>query len=409
MSPLSVYRWDAAAGVARRVHGRGLDWMPPTSRPPAGGIDPTTGATYVTYESLYQAGDSVTQALNRAPIRSVVTFPEDEFVLTDFAARTVGGIDTGAGINLQNNRVAGLWGSGRGTLGGSSGTVFRLAEGSSTKGGDPAWTPTQAQGGTTQTRVIRCIGNAGVVLKNFQVVGSAQGHNFHGVMIESQSGPVLVEDLLIAGWEGDNGAPPGETSGLGVSMASAHPAIVRRVEVDGRRVIGGPSYGTVGIHMMRTLDALVEDCHVHHQRISAACVAYHSYGTLWRRCVMGDHSANGWPYNSECSANVTIDDCDFGQPTGRVLHINWSTTTHSDTWAGITHSSADGRLLVKGCRWPNREDFGGRLAIESWTSGIDGSNTDTMVTPPHVVNAAGQGLSYRWVHGTHHDITSPDL
>ena len=378
-------------------------------RPEPGSTDPTTGAPYVTYESLYHSGDTVTQAMNRLTSRSVVTFPEGEFLFSDFAALTVGGIDTGAGINLQNNLLAGIWGSGRGTFGGSDGTLFRMVEGSSTKGGIQAWTPTQAQGGTTQVSLLRAIGNAGLVLKNFRLRGSDQGHNFHGMNIGNQSGPVLIEDVLVAGWCGDNGAPPGETSGIQLGMNSQYQPIVRRVECDGRFALDGSSYGTVGIHLLKTLNGLVEDCAVHHHRVSAACVAYHSYGTHWLRTAMGGPTdVSGWPYNSECSADVTIEDCSFGS-TDRTLHATWSTTTHSDTWNGTTHSSANGHLLVKGCTWPVSSNYSGHFACQSWTSGIDGSNTDTMVDPPQVVDAAGTGLTYRWIHGTHQDITSASL
>lgn len=357
------------------------------------GIDPTTGAPYVRYETLYQPGDTVTEALNRLTYPAVVTFGEGEYSFSGRNAKTREGTETEAGINLQKDVVRGLWGVGPGTLGGNTGTRFVDTPGAPGKAG---------------SHMIRAVGTGPLVLHGFQVVGADQGGlDFQGIYVYSPTGAVLAEDLLIAGWQGSSGSPPGETFGLLVYTSKGiQPVTVRRVECDGRRQIGGDLYGTVGITLGKGVGGLIEDCHVHHNRISARVVLYHTTDATIRRTIMGDpdEPSNGWPFNSECSQRTTLEDCTFGHASGKI-HLTWSNTNHSDTWGGVQYPYSDGRVLVRDPKW-TPEGFSGQFAIQSWQTGIDGSNVDTIVTPPVVVDAAGKGLTYHWHHGTHQTIVS---
>lgn len=393
-----------------------------TTRPTTGAIDPTTGAPYVTYESLYQPGDTVTQALDRLTSPAVVTFPEGEFTFSDFAA-THQGVDTGGGINLNKNYVRGIWGSGRGTPWGTSGTRFRMVPNTSTKANSSAWTPLQSEGGLNSVYLMRAVGmTGGLVLKNFAMYGTGQGegstrwpegHNYQGIYVFNTAGPVLIEDLFVSGWKSDNGAPPGEEFGISVyTSGGIQPVTIRRCETDGRRS-DGQAYGGPGITLGKNYGGLIEDCYCHDHHITSGLVLYHTANATVRRTVMcnpATRDVSGWTFNGECNTGSTFEDCHFGTTVsnGNGRHMTFSNGSHVLTWGSTSISTANGSLLVKGCTWDNI-GYGGRLAIESWSSGIDGGTADTMTTPPQVVNASGTGLSYRWVHNTHQDIQSPNL
>lgn len=356
------------------------------------GIDPTVGVPYVTYESLYRTGDTITDALNRLSIPAVVTFPEGQFRFSGRSAKTRSGVETEAGINLDKDMVCGIWGAGPGTLGGSSGTVF---------------VDTAGRPGKSGSHMIRSVGaSRGLVLHGFQVVGADQGADFQGIYVYAPTGPILAEDLLISGWQGSSASPPGETFGLLVyTTKGPQPVTVRRVECDGRRTLGGDIFGTVGITLGKGVGGVVEDCYVHHNRISARVVLYHTTGATIRRTRMGDDDepANGWPFNSECSTSASIEACHFGRAQGKI-HASWSSTNHADTWGGVTYPQTDGKVIFRNPTW-HPEGFSGQFTIESWQTGIDGSSIDTLTTPPIVVDANGKGITYHWHHGTHQTIT----
>ncbi len=388
------------------------------SRPVEGSIDAHTGVPIVYYESLLQSGDQVWQALNRASSPCVVSFPAGEFQLADMKATERGtGVQTGACVNLTKNIICGIIGMGRGSFNSSTGTRFILPASSSTwTDGTANWTPTQGMGGTTQTRVFRSVDHAGKMhMADFRIQGNPQGHNFHGLAIEAVAGDVLIESVLVAGWSGDAGAPPGETSGIIVAGApSAAPkVIIRNSHVDGRYV-NGTIGGTTGIHLHRTLNAEVTDCSALNIWRAGSMINYHTVGTTWLRCVMGSDTdpTNGqaWPFNAECNTGVRIIDCHFGR-ANKLLHATFSNADHTQVIGGTTYPTANGTLTVIGGDWgpSGIGGAGNKFAIQSWTSGIDGSNNDTMSTPPVVVDANGYGQAYRWVHGTHQDIQSPNI
>ena len=404
----------SGGGQARVVAG-GTDFQTSALvRPERGQPEAHTGKPFVHFEQLYHSSDATLQdTLNRVTSESVLSFPEGEFILNGFDARTKAGIDTGAGVNLEKNLIFGLYGMGKPDHNGNSGTIFIQPAGQSTKGGLSAWTPTQAQGGTTQVRMMRLADHTGkVVLRNFGVQGTPQArvggvgvHNFEGIYLYNIGGDVLIEDVFVGGWCGDNGAPPGETSGLAVSMNSAAKLIIRRVSTDGRYP-GGQIAGTVGIHVMKALNPEVHDSDMRYNRISANGVSYHTIGATWTNCILGYGNSTGWPTNAECNDLLTYEDCVFGPTTTKLLHATFSNTTHSQTLGGTTYPLSNGRLTVDGGSWgpSGIGDAGSKFAVQSWESGIDGSNTDTQVRAPRVLTGAGVFDPYRWVHGTHQNI-----
>lgn len=375
-----------------------------------------TGPGYVRYEDLYQSGDSVTGAMNRLTTPAIVTFPEDEFLLNDFISYTASGVQTTGAINCDSNLVRGMIGSGKGTLGGSTGTVFRMVANSSTLGGTAA-APTQAQGGTTQVWIIRAVGNNGpMTFKNFQIVGAAEGHNFHGLYIYKPQGNVLCEDLLIAGTEGDNGAPPGETFGLSTSMQSSYQITYNNVEFDGRRstAAGAEWFGAGGLTVEKTVGATINNCSAHHQRVSSCFVFYHTYNSTLNDCVWGTSDppqittgTYGHSVNHEVCSGIVHNNCTYHMSTqNQGTHITFSNNHMTDTVDGTTYSCVNGTLKLVNPTW---NDVWGDsyLYIQSWLTGTDGTtNDDSMVDPPLVVQSDGAThIPYKWAHGTNQLIT----
>lgn len=356
-----------------------------------------------------------------------MTFPEGVFEFEDFNAYTkAGNVQTYAGINCEKTLVYGLYGSGRGEFQGSTGTCFRLKAGSSTRGSDTSLVPPQSEAPATNAlSLIRMVGTTGPIhLANFRVEGTDQGHNFGGTKIFAARGPVLIEDCLFAGWQGDNGAPPGETMGVsvyssGYNLTPGTSPIIRRVEADGRFYPGGPGMGPCGITIGKSVGGLIEDCWSHDNRIgtSSKIVLYHTTGVTIRRVNMVDvdpTATSAGMINGECNTGTVIEDCVFGKPAAW-KHLTWSNTNHSDTWNSVTYPYSNGTCLVKNPVWPVTSSFNGMFLIETWLR-PDGGTFSTQTTPPQVVDASGQGMTWKWASphanggtGGFEDITSADL
>ena len=181
-----------------------------------------SGPEYVAVESLFQAGDmradgtfDLSAVLNRCPAGKIVTFPEGEFVVNNF--RDDDQVFQ-AGI-LVPKHVRGIVGSGKGTLGGSTGTIFSMRPGSSTRGGGAVdrngklYVPVQDDVTPCQLNLVKQLDQQYPgVWKNFQVRGTDQGHIFSAMQVYNTIGANVFEDILITGWEGNAGAPPGETN-----------------------------------------------------------------------------------------------------------------------------------------------------------------------------------------------------
>ena len=362
-------------------------WYSP-GRAPLGSADEAerpTGPGYVRYEDLYRPGDSVTDAMNRLTSPAAVTFPPDEFLLTDFKSFTKSGVLTNGAINCDANLVRGIIGSGRGTLGGSTGTVFKMVPNSSTVGGT-AVTPTQTQGGTTQVWIVRAIQCASALtFRNFQLVGTAQGHNYHGLGIYKPAGDVTIQNVLISGTEGNNGAPPGETFGFGVTMGSAvNKLLIEDCEYDGRRstAAGSEWFGAGGFHAGQSVGTIFNRCTAHHTRVSSPGVWYRSFDGQMNSCVWGTTDpkviTNGnrpvSAVNAEVCSNITLTDCTFWhEDTNHGTHITWSNNNVPVTFPdGPTRSPVDGTLRVVNPTW-NDVWGNGYFYIQSWTTGVDGT------------------------------------
>jgi len=190
----------------------------------------------------------------------------------------------------------GIWGSGRGSVGSTSGTIIRVTPmtcQSASEGG--SWFQT---GGS---------GSGDFLLKNLHIEGTEQGNQtaakadapgYDGVSRKlftnyfeqgNRTGQYVAEDILSNGSYGNNGAPPGETFNFQVYNADYH--ILRRVETDGRRAVGGPSFSSVGITAGNCYGAEWYDCWAHHINAKTYhMVYYQTMACKTFNCRLGDSS-----------------------------------------------------------------------------------------------------------------------
>jgi len=387
-TPASADVLSASAVDTARARAKSLLGPAQTTRP--------TGTDYIRYEDLYRSGDSVGGALARLTSPKIVTFPEGRFSCRDFNSGYLAGIAVPA-------LCRGIVGSGRGTLGGSTGTVFTMDAWSSRKGNGARdgsghlYVP--AQDGSTPCQLVllkQANQKAPAVWKNFQVVGSEQGHIFNAFQVFETAGANQFDNLLIAGWSGNDGAPPGETYGLAVSGKGAH--TVTRVEADGRRTIGGQVFGAMGITFQNSSGATFRSCYSHHMRC-ANFVMFQSLDGKMVDCTSDAASAgslgigNGG-INLERTAGWTLtNSVMIGR--SRKVHLSHSNDNWTYNRYGITKSVSNGSLKLVN---PGYNDLWGnnQLVIQSWSPY---GNGDTVRTPPLVLKSDGvTHLPYNWQH-----------
>ncbi|WP_449372185.1 hypothetical protein [Arthrobacter psychrolactophilus] len=375
----------AALGIA----GAQAGLSPSANAATAGTVRPS-GAGYVRYEDLYKAGDTVTAAMARLTTPAIITFPPGRFECSDFK--------TGYNAGISIPKIAkGIWGSGKGTVGGSTGTIFTMKAGTSTK---KALVPSQSSGGTTPTTVMMHSGSTtGASFGQFQVAGTEQGHIFHGFAIYNPGGQVTMTDVLVTGWAGNNGAPPGETFGLTIHGGENHKLL--RVEADGRRVSGGSSFGAVGITYQDTVGGSMVDCASHHC-VANPVVLFQSFNVTTENIKIGraDDRVRGVTAGSGINHERTSG-CVHNNPTiltresNRGVHMTHSNDKFTMTRSGKTYSTANGTLKVVN---PTFNDIWGnnKFYIETWSPYWTG-NTMTVSNPPKVYLAGGTAtLNYKW-------------
>jgi hypothetical protein len=365
--------------------------------------DRPTGSEYVRYEDLYRTGDTVGAALARLGEPKVVTFPEGRFECSDFASGYQAGIAVPA-------ICRGIVGSGRGTLGGSSGTVFTMRPWSSAKGNGSRdssgrlFVPPQDNSTPCQLAVLKQANQrASATWKNFQVAGTEQGHIFNGFQIYATAGANYVEDVLVTGWSGNAGAPPGETYGLDVAGPGGH--VVERVEADGRRQPGGEIFGAMGLTFQNTSGAVFRDCYAHDLR-AATYVIYQSVDGYMINCTSdatapSDKAIGNGGVNLERAAGWTLATPSIiGRPNR--IHLTHSNDSWTLNQAGVRKSIANGSLRIV---QPAFNDlWGDRLFyLQSWSPY---GNGDTQFTAPLMtIHDWATHLPYKWVHQRHQLIT----
>lgn len=387
LSPTAAAALDVGSVRARA---RSLLGAQQTARP--------TGSDYVRYEDLYRQGDSVGAALARLTQAKIVTFPEGQFVCSDFNSGFQAGISVPA-------HCRGIVGSGPGTLGGSRGTVFTMATRSSTKANGARdsngrlYVPNQDNSTPCQLNLLKQVNqNAPAVWKNFQVAGTEQGHIFSAFQVANAAGGNTFENVLISGWSGNAGAPPGETSALAVSGRGAH--VVTQVEADGRRSVGGEVFGAMGLTFQNSVGATFRSCYVHDVR-AANFVIFQSFNGLMVDCtsdalVQSDKALGNGGVNFERASGWTLVNPALMGRNQRI-HIAHSNDNWSMSQDGTTYSVRNGSLKVVN---PTYNDLWGNnlLIVQSWNPY---GNGDTLSTPPLVRKSDWTShLTYKWIHGS---------
>jgi len=335
-------------------------------------------------EKLYKTGDRVSDTIKRLTTQAFLSWPLGQFYDPDFKDGYL------TCINIPVGPCMGIWGSGPGDYTGTSdGTYFGIKPGSSTHAKD---VPT-GKGQPTQMRVMKTNGTTGPQsYGQFAVMGTEQGHVYHGWTIYQPKGIVDVVDVLVAGWEGNSNIPPGETSGFSaIDGPSTYNHSFTRIDGDGRNTAG--------------------------QRVGAGALGGQNLnGTVWTDCYAHDSVASQFGFFQ--SRNVTLNDCrserngtgsgnlsgqgfNFEQTDGCVLNrpVIVLDRANGNTGAHISHSNyggtsafAPGRLTINN---PTFNDvYGdGKLHAQSWSPYAAG-NTGT----PVVLDAAGAPLPYVFSH-----------
>lgn len=358
-----IYRYST--GQQQWVNRNGGLVVPPTTYTRPTGVN-ADGIPYVTYESLYHSGDTVTQALGRLSTPAVVTFPAGQFFDSDFATGYLTCITVNSTLTPN---VRGIVGSGPGSWDGTaSGTYFGIKANTSTKQGD------SSLAGVTQMRVLKADSSAAYEWRQFAVVGTGQAnatvgpgsgkpHWYHAFTIWHPTRAQYVRDLLMTGWEGGSNVPPGETFGfmIGDSAALAHD--VQRVEGDARRHSAwggdGAPHGATPLHFQGCNGTVVRDCYAHHA-ISGHFGFYKSRNCTTYNCRSeyngtgtGAAGLSGWGFNHENCDGIThnnptmLVDKSNGNTAGwHMTHSNYNDSSFSPgtltvTWDG-TYTATDG-------------------------------------------------------------------
>jgi hypothetical protein len=252
-----------------------------------------TGSAYVRYEDLYRPGMTLQQVIQKVPSGKILTFPEGEFTFRNFAS-PVGWYD---GIRITPN-CRGLVGSGRNT-------VFKMVPYTSTKA---SAVPAQSKGGNNPTKLMRIANVNGVVLMNFSLIGTPQGHLYSGLCV-TQCSNVLVDGLYLRGASpGDWNYPPGETFGLLLWEVTG--ATVRNTEIDGRdtagnRICASPLGG------VECRDITVQNVYAHHSRTGA--VTFYEVVNLATTDLRAEY--NGTGSGGKNAAGINHENV-----TGRIRH-----------------------------------------------------------------------------------------
>lgn len=218
--------------------------VPNTGRP--------SGTGYVTYESLYTTGNTLQQVLNKVTGSNVLTFPEGEFTFDNFANGYYEGVRVPAACG-------GIWGSGRNT-------IFKMTPGTSNKANDTTAVPPSS--GTNQCYLIGSY-HSGPVYRNFQLLGTDQGHYYNGMRLVGTSGArisnVLIRDVFFNGcYPGYANYPPGETFGFGTNWTDNVSLI--NCEFDGRHPTSRVKDGGSPFGWNNSTNAYVENVYAHHSK-----------------------------------------------------------------------------------------------------------------------------------------------
>ncbi len=337
-------------------------------------------ANQVRYETIARPGETIERVLlNPALAGKYLKLPAGVFEVSNYR-------DASAAIRVPAN-VLGIIGEGRDT-------IIRMKPMTSTFAASvPAQT---AAPKTNQLYLLRM--NDGLqkqMIKDVWFQGTVQGHLQNGVMIGNSTPGTTIENVLLTGFDGNAGSPPGETFALNWWRGSE--GVTRNVEVDGYRWTGdtfetrirGELVGASPIGWNSHDRAKVHDAYTHDSRFGMP--------TFWQ-----SNDAETWNLQSVRNAIGINHEESFG-----VVH-HAPVMTESRTRRHINHMSSrgDGTLTVIGAindTWVNSTTSGpvseGARMLVLTPTNYTGPGTNRIVTPPIILLKDGiTRAPYTWAH-----------
>jgi hypothetical protein len=414
--------WYRIGGQLLRPASDAVVVPPPTDTTPT---ELPTGPDYIRYEDLYRAGDTLHGAFARLTTPKIVTMPPGLFetkVAWGKAPYYDGAATPQYPSAFRPPKVCrGIIGSGRGGAVGSNDpnqTTIRVT---------PMTCMSASEGGSWFQ--VGGSGSGDWTMKNLRIEGTEQGMQttdenrpgiegptthklFTNYFQSNQDGPVLIENVFTSGWYGNNGAPPGETFGIQVYQCDGH--ILRNVETDGRRAIGGPSYGAVGITAGNSHNAEWHNCWSHHANAKTYHqVFFQTAGCKTYDCRLGDSSDldgtgeyngyNGGGFNQEramLSEHYRMDIYSNRKLGDKGVHFNHSSDAYSRTFDDGTTFSIPTHMSTKiiDSTWFNHWGKAGNpMYISTWIP--YGGNANAITLSPDVINN-GVHQVIMWSAGT---------
>jgi len=360
MSPVTQYVFDG-----RKWQNEVTSTRQTATAVAAGAVARKTGATYVRYEDVYVAGDTLQKTINRVTGNKVLTFPEGVFMIP--ASFSNGYLD---GVRLGHKD----WGPGcRGLSGSGRGTIFKML--SSTK--------TAPTSGVNSMMLINAVPRGldpmiSVEFSNFYLQGTNLGHDYNGLRMERCTNS-LIENVLVTGIKGSNKVPPGETGS--VQMQRCSYVTLNGVELDGRR--DGIRVSS-SLLMPNSSDHItVNKCYFHHTYTGGGGIAWYNSrdstvtDTRSEYIGSGTGSKSGYCFNHEQTNRVIYRNpvmiCDR-KTTGGTLHMSLN--------ADAARGGVDNVLTVYKPIWDATTVGSGKLVVETWALG--GATSQMQRTPPLV-------------------------
>jgi hypothetical protein len=305
--------------------------------PPSGGSTDSslpTGAAYVSYASLFVAGDTFKAVLNKVPAGKILTLPAGTYTFSDF-------VDNGLyGLFIPSN-VGGIIGVGRNT-------ILQMTASSSTK-------TTKNNGECHLIGVM----HSNFLLRNVQIKGTDQGHYYSGLQVGNgsvryQTG-VLIDGVYF------NRANPGSQSWgstgvtFGLEAYYTNGLSITNCEFEGRNSTGANDTGAPFV-IRGSVNSFLSDVYAHHAK-AGACTWYESsdiYTNNLRSEFNGttrDPTSGSAILHNNCGGNITHENATLkanyqgltGGNTG--LHMEfWSYKANANvTVNGVTHDPGPGK------------------------------------------------------------------
>lgn len=264
------------------------------------------GAGYVSYTDLFVTGDTFRGVLNKVPDGSTLTLPPGVYEWSDFAdpdAVYPNYSHSVTGVRIPTN-VAGIWGSG-------PSTILRMKANTSTV--DHAKIPT-ADFQTNELHLLE-VTHSNILLKNFQLQGTPQGHYYNGLRMGNGDLHYLTGATIDGVFFSNTGPgyanfPPGETFQIDANWCDG--LQILNCEVDGRDPATTSPASGAGIGLNQCINSYIQDTYVHH--------GYSSHGVAYWRCHNIQSLRLRSEFNGTSNGNLYGNAVNHEQSDGTILH-----------------------------------------------------------------------------------------